>query len=114
VGAVTIETTFGGALGDDPASDERDKYWKSAKADQLEQLTSGITDSGAELRRRTQRVLRATRGAPPGPYCAVSALDSVASSWNIYAGDPGYRDAREQVRHIRRFQRQHDLRESEF
>lgn len=118
-GAVTVETTLGGLedfedFGEDPASKEREKFCNSDRGDELERLSSASSDSGRQLRRQTARALRAARAAPAGADCAVSALDSIASSWNIYAGDPGYRGAEMEVKRIRRFQRRNDLREPVF
>ena len=114
-----LDNLGGDVDGGDPsaseqASAERDEFCDSEDGDVLERASSATTDTGAELRATTRTALRAASDAPPGAFCAVSALDSIASSWNIFADSPGYSDAETQVRRIRRFQRENDLRKAEY
>jgi hypothetical protein len=96
------------------ASAERDEFCDSEDGDVLARASSAPSDTGAELRATTRTTLRAASDAPPGAFCAVSALDSVASSWNLFADSPGFSDAEAEVRRIRRFQRENDLRRPEY
>ena len=122
-GAVQVEGALGGVdglgddsdiLGEDPATKARDKFCNSDTGDRLDRIANATLDSASQLRRATDRTLRLAKDAPAGAECAVFALDSVADSWNLFASDPGYEDAAQEVRRIRRFQRANDLREPAF
>ena len=45
---------------------------------------------------------------------ACTTLDGTADLWNLFADDPGYGDAPQEVRRIRQLQRENDLRKAEY
>jgi hypothetical protein len=96
------------------ATAKREDFCKSSKGDALERAGFATTDSGAELRAVTRKALDAAESAPAGADCAVTALDSIVSSWNLFAGDPGYQDAEEQVSEIRSFQGENKLKKARY
>lgn len=98
------------------AAERRDDFCASDPADELARLAGAGIDvtRSAELVGATDAALKLAGEAPPGAPCVVLALDAIADSWIVAAGEPGFRGAREQVRRIREFQRRNGLRRAAF
>ena len=115
-GAVTLDEADDDAAPSQSAeaAQERERYCQSGDADSLTRITTAEIGSVDALRKATDEALDITEDAPGGAFCAVTALNALADSWNVMSAERDFEDAAEQVKRIRDFQREQELREPQF
>jgi len=87
--------------------EESADYCSPAKVDQIAalELSDGDTiNDPRRLRRGTDRLLSLSRDAPQDAYCVDQEVQLLVDVWNSSRGEPGWGDAANQVRRLRRFQ----------